>query len=533
MMEATVFLGTFNAVDICCYPSPDLCLNTILSRSSMDNSLDLILCIQETQAELPCGSILRSVEVILRAEAVEKAQAGDFCDFTGTLICVPDVTALAFRDQHQSNWGREGFDADGIQGLKVVSVRDLSYRLAFLACYMAPTNPRLGGKELRQEDQTAERLKNQMTVQEMSKDKNLYHNLCTSLFPGIHGMEEKSGAFSLFHVNYDHGGHISQGDINVCIVCDPSTAERQFLNFNRSIWSCLLVLHRQSLRDQHCMLWMAAANPINGRYNHFKSLKQNVNMSAHIIFRFYLFVNLIDECNEVTNYVIARRIVDLRCRNMESVERVCATDEIQRYILFTLQFQPEAKELIHKHLCQSDSTKPAWCIIVRQLDSMLRLSEGMARLYCSDVVHPKHSVITVDSPDINFDQEQDDNGTNGHHVEEAMDIDHGAGRPEKTSTAKPALKMTFAEHRRVSNLIVLHMQKMDDSKKMKIEIESEAEIVAKKYLIEKVLQRRIHYDHIIIELTKTGLKQVGVEGEEPVEEEDPFLVVNPNYILED
>lgn len=51
--------------------------------------------IQETQAELPRGSIPRSVEVILRAEAVETAQAGDRCDFTGTLIVVPDVSALA------------------------------------------------------------------------------------------------------------------------------------------------------------------------------------------------------------------------------------------------------------------------------------------------------------------------------------------------------------------------------------------------------------------------------------------------------
>lgn len=40
-------------------------------------------------------------------------------------------------------------------------------------------------------------------------------------------------------------------------------------------------------------------------------------------------------------------------------------------------------------------------------------------------------------------------------------------------------------------------------------------------------------DHIIIELTKTGLKKVSEDGEEPVMEEDPFLVVNPNYVLED
>ena len=51
--------------------------------------------IQETQAELPRGCIPRSVEIVLRAEAVETAQAGDRCDFTGTLIVVPDVSALA------------------------------------------------------------------------------------------------------------------------------------------------------------------------------------------------------------------------------------------------------------------------------------------------------------------------------------------------------------------------------------------------------------------------------------------------------
>ena len=37
-MEATVFLGTFNAADIFWYPSPDPCLDTILSWSSTDNS---------------------------------------------------------------------------------------------------------------------------------------------------------------------------------------------------------------------------------------------------------------------------------------------------------------------------------------------------------------------------------------------------------------------------------------------------------------------------------------------------------------
>ena len=55
---------------------------------------------------------------------------------------------------------------------------------------------------------------------------------------------------------------------------------------------------------------------------------------------------------------------------------------------------------------------------MRQLESMIRLSEAMARLYCQDEVKPKHvkeafrllnkSIIRVETPDINLDDEQQD-----------------------------------------------------------------------------------------------------------------------------
>lgn len=47
--------------------------------------------------------------------------------------------------------------------------------------------------------------------------------------------------------------------------------------------------------------------------------------------------------HQVTDYAIARRIVDLHARNVESVERVYSTDEVQRYILFARQFQPKVR----------------------------------------------------------------------------------------------------------------------------------------------------------------------------------------------
>ena len=59
------------------------------------------------------------------------------------------------------------------------------------------------------------------------------------------------------------------------------------------------------------------------------------------------------------------------------------------------QITHEAKEFVvdqYKRLRQRDagSSKSSWRITVRQLESMLRLSEAMARLYCSDEVPASH-----------------------------------------------------------------------------------------------------------------------------------------------
>ncbi|KAI3831349.1 hypothetical protein MKX03_034135, partial [Papaver bracteatum] len=92
---------------------------------------------QETSKEIPAGSLPRSLDVILRHEIVEHARAGDTVIFTGTLVVIPDILALASPGE-RAECRREapqhsGGGHEGVRGLRALGVRDLSYRLAFIA----------------------------------------------------------------------------------------------------------------------------------------------------------------------------------------------------------------------------------------------------------------------------------------------------------------------------------------------------------------------------------------------------------------
>lgn len=223
--------------------------------------------LQESSHEIPTGSMPRTMDVILRGEMVDRAKAGERCIFTGTLIVVPDVSQLglpgvrpeAVRDNNAFRGSEVG--GGGVSGLKALGVRDLTYRLAFLACMVTPDTTTPGQKPEQQlngqsnnilaslnqnpdpdtnSDRAQEAFLQSLTPTEVQDLKKMVHSeyiymrLVESIAPMIWGHQQiKKGLLLqlLGGVGKTTASESLQlrGDINICIVGDPSTSKSQFL----------------------------------------------------------------------------------------------------------------------------------------------------------------------------------------------------------------------------------------------------------------------------------------------------------------
>lgn len=217
---------------------------------------------------------------------------------------------------------------------------------------------------------------------------------------------------------------------------------------------------------------LAAANPVFGRYDRSKPLKANVAVSAPIMSRFDLFFIIVDESNPELDEAIARHIIAVHKPGGKRAAADAApfsSDSMQKYIRYarTLnpRFSPESQRKVvecYRLLRQQDilgSHKAAYRITVRQLESLVRLSEALARLHLDPVVKEVYvlealrllqkSIIFVETTDVALDDneeqmgasneksEQDDASDGPDDFHEGQDDFPGAGDSQPTERSAP------------------------------------------------------------------------------------------------
>lgn len=442
--------------------------------------------IQEPASDSSAGSMPRAIDVVVRHDLVDRVHAGDRVVVSGALIAIPDLPSLLKPGdvprsvaRQMRNRPESSMIAQPLSGLQSLGVRELSYKLVFLASSiesLGAPKKEVEAVEDKEYYQASDFLDCQAFnwIRAIATDRDALSILAKSVAPRVWGHDDiKKGILLMMTGGVPKATENAKlrGDINMCIVGDPSTAKSQMLKWveefaPRAIFTSgksstaaglTAAVHRdpdqgdnvleagalmyadqgiccidefdkmdekdrvaihEAMEQQTISITkagiqatlnarasvFAACNPRYGRYDNSKTLQQNVNIPPPLLSRFDLLFTMVDEAHEEVDEAIAMHLTSLHmadgAANTESAHVTLTPDEMRLYIECAQKLKPMITDEAKAHLVEfyvalrMDDMLPgahhSVRITVRQLESLVRLSEGVARLKMSDYVEVAH-----------------------------------------------------------------------------------------------------------------------------------------------
>ncbi|KAG4306580.1 hypothetical protein PORY_000568 [Pneumocystis oryctolagi] len=153
---------------------------------------------------------------------------------------------------------------------------------------------------------------------------------------------------------------------------------------------------------------LAAANPVFGRYDDIKSPGDNIDFQTTILSRFDMIFIVKDEHNENRDKTIATHVMNIHMNqtldNNSSVREI-NIEKMRKYISYCRskcapRLTPEAAEKLSSHFVairkqvhqaeQHSNERSSIPITIRQLESIIRISEALAKIRLSTVATEEH-----------------------------------------------------------------------------------------------------------------------------------------------
>ncbi|ODV94668.1 hypothetical protein PACTADRAFT_50531 [Pachysolen tannophilus NRRL Y-2460] len=211
---------------------------------------------------------------------------------------------------------------------------------------------------------------------------------------------------------------------------------------------------------------LAAANPIFGRYDDIKSAGENIDFQSTILSRFDLIFIIRDHHDEKNDRTIANHVLQLHATGGSDRTEVgdIPLSKMKRYVNYCkLKCAPrlskEAAEMLSSHFVEIrkrvnnlesiSSSRSSIPITIRQLESLVRISEALAKIQLSPIAteeHVKEALRLFNASTL--DAIQSDSSSNNEDIKkeiETIEIQVKRRLPIGWSTSYKTLKREFVD----------------------------------------------------------------------------------------